>query len=56
MSMYKKGDVLKAKINGVTIKILEVTEKQYKWEELKFHGIFHTDRKTFEKCELERIG
>ena len=53
--MYKEGEILKGKINGAEIKIIEVTNWGYKWQDLKTLYIGHTDKKTFEHKLFDKI-
>ena len=53
---YKRGDVLRGKLNGREIKIRKAGNGNYEYIDLKSRRIFITSFETLERCAVEKVN
>lgn len=53
---YKRGDVLRGKINGAEIEIHKVGNGNYAYKDLKTKRIFVTNYETLERCAVKKVN
>lgn len=53
---YRRGDVLRGKVNGAEIEIRKTGNGNYEYIDLKTGRIFVADYKTLERCVIEKVN
>ena len=53
---YKRGDVLRGKVNGREIEIREAGNGNYSYKDLKTGRIFVTNYETLERCAVKKVN
>ena len=54
---YKKGDILKGKINGAIIEIIDIVNNEYYvYKDAKTRKKFISHYKTMDRCLLDKVN